>query len=161
MFELFIALFGGLIYGSKYFSEKAKMKAYGERQAVHQAIYNDVQSRYVASYETEQWAKDFISSGEHYDDICNWFAEDFQYVLGKDWKEKLHIPKKFLPISCIYGKQSYPWSMPSAHVMWAYHLLLAKKVRLTTAFLILDIPLAESMRRIHPSSLLSVSKDDS
>ena len=61
-----------------------------------------------------------------YDEICSWFAEEFRYVLGKDWKEKLRIPTKFLPMSCIYGKQ-YPWSMPSAHIMWVYHLLLAKQ----------------------------------
>lgn len=161
MFELFIALFGGAFYVGKYLTEAVKLKAYEERQLARTITLESIKARYMASYEMEQWARYFISSGGHYDDICNWFAEDFQYVLGKDWKEKLHIPKKFLPISCIYGKQSYPWSMPSAHVMWAYHLLLAKKVRLTTALLVLDIPLAESMRRIHPSSLLSVSKDDS
>lgn len=126
MFEFFIALFGGLFYGNKYSNEKSKLKAYDERRAIHEATYNDVQSRYVASYETERWAKDFVSSGEHYDEICSWFAEEFRYVLGKDWKEKLRIPTKFLPMSCIYGKQ-YPWSMPSAHIMWVYHLLLAKQ----------------------------------
>lgn len=127
MFEFFIALFGGLFYGNKYSNEKAKLKAYDERRAAYEATYNDIQSRYVASCETERWAKDFVSSGEHYDEICSWFAEDFRYALGKDWKEKLQLPTKFLPMSCIYGKQSYPWSMPSAHIMWTYHLLLAKQ----------------------------------
>lgn len=126
MFEFFIALFGGLFYGIKYSNEKSKLKSYDEQRAIHEATYNYIQSSYVASYETEQWAKDFASSGEHYDEICSWFAEEFRYVLGKDWNEKLRIPTKFLPMSCIYGKQ-YPWLMPSAHIMWVYHLLLAKQ----------------------------------
>ena len=126
MFEIFIALFGGLFYAGKYSNEKAKLKAYDDRQNAWMSTLESIQSRYVASYETGLWAKDFISSGEHYDEICSWFAEEFRYVFGKDWKEKLRIPTKFLPMSCIYGKQ-YPWLMPSAHVMWVYHLLLAKK----------------------------------
>lgn len=52
--SFFIALFGGLFYGSKYSNEKSKLKAYDERRAIHEATYNDVQSRHVASYDTEQ-----------------------------------------------------------------------------------------------------------
>lgn len=94
MFELFIALFGGAFYVGKYLIEAVKLKVYEERQLARTITLESIKARYVASYEMEQWARYFISSGEHYDDICNWFAEDFQYVLGKDWKEKLHIPKK-------------------------------------------------------------------
>lgn len=126
MFELFIALFGGLYYGCKYSSEKAKASAFDARRNARAATREDIKLRYVASYEAEQKAKDFLSSGEHYDEICSWFAEDFQYAIGNDWKEKLRMPKKYLPLVCVYGKRSYPWSMPSAHIMWAYHLLLAK-----------------------------------
>lgn len=127
MFEFFIALFGGLFYTNKYFNEKAKLKAFDFRQKEQLATLADIESKYSASLELEQWAKDFISSGDHYDEICTWFAEDFRYALGRDWKEKLLIPTEFLPMTRIYRKQDYPWVMPSAHVMWVYHLLLAKR----------------------------------
>lgn len=119
MFEFFIALFGGLFYGNKYSNEKAKLKAFDERQKAYSLTRDDIEARYVANYELEKWAKDFISSGQHFEDICNWFAEDFRYVFGSDWKNKLRIPPVY-PAPRTYMEAN-------SHGTWVYHLLLARK----------------------------------
>ena len=128
MFEFFIALFGGLFYGNKYSNEKAKLKAYDDRQNAWMSTLESIQSRYVASTELERWAKGFILKGDHFDDICNWFAEDFRYVFGANWKDKLRIPPK-APIldPKVYKNDAYSFSVPANHITWVYHLLLAKK----------------------------------
>lgn len=119
MFEFFIALFGGLFYGGKYSKEKSKLKDYEQRRMIYDSTYDSISSRYMASFETEHWAQDFVSSGKHYDELCDWFADDFEYVFGTNWKEILHIPpihpapKTFIEIS--------------NHGTWVYHLLLAKQ----------------------------------
>ena len=128
MFEFFIALFGGLFYGNKYSNEKAKLKAYDDRQSAWMSTLESIQSRYVASAELERWAKDFILKGDHFEDICNWFAEDFRYVFGANWKDKLRIPPKAPVLDPkVYKNDAYSFSVPANHITWVYHLLLAKK----------------------------------
>lgn len=122
MVDFFIALFGGLYYGGKYLNEKSKSKAYDRRVALYNATRNRIES-YVADYSTEQWAKNFVLSGKNYDKICDWFANDFRYVLGSDWKSKLQIPTH----SMYVARGMNPWSDPRAHVMWVYHLVLARR----------------------------------
>lgn len=128
MFEFFISLFGGLFYGNKYRNEKAKLKAFDERQKAYSLTRDDIEARYVANYELEKWAKDFILSGQHLEDICNWFAEDFRYVFGAYWKNKLQIPPKPPVLNPqIYKQEAYSFMLPVNHITWVYHLLLAKK----------------------------------
>lgn len=127
MFELFIALFGGLYYGNKYTTENSKLKAYDQKQNIWQNEYTGIKFKYGADYETEQWAKEFVASGKHYDEICNWFSEEFRYVFGDDWRKKLVIPTPSRNLRQLYGNKVFPWSLPCAHVMWVYHLLLAQR----------------------------------
>ena len=104
------------------------MKAYDQRQKLYSFMRLDIVSRYVASYDLEKWAKELVLSGNHFDDICNWFSEDFQYVFGDDWKEKLRIPPK-VPVldPKIYKSDAYSFLLPVNHITWVYHLLLARK----------------------------------
>lgn len=130
MFEFFIALFGGLFYLCKYCNEKFKEASFDERQMTYRAIRNSIESRYVLNDEAEREVKNFVSSGEHYDEICSLFAEEFRYVFGEDWKEKLIIPKLLFPIKCTCSKKITPFPLPmlpSVHSTWVYHLLLAKQ----------------------------------
>ena len=123
MFEFFIALFGGAYYAGKYAKDKADMRRYEQRAATKESVRLDIQSRYAADDKLEAWAKDFIASGKHFDEICDWFEEDFKYVLGSGWMDKLTIPKYRTTQTTVYSM----FSQPSSHAMWVYHLLLAKQ----------------------------------
>lgn len=127
MFEFFIALFGGLFYGNKYSREKSKQKAFEDKQSARMSTLESVRSRYVASTELERWAKDLILNGRNFEDICNWFAEDFRYVLGSDWKQKLRIPPNPMLHSGLSKNDAYSFCIPANHIYWVYHLLLAKQ----------------------------------
>jgi len=128
VFELFTALFGGLFYGNKYANEKKRLKEYDQKHVSWETKLDSIRSKYVATAETERWAKDFISKGEHFDDICIWFEKDFQYVFGAGWKDKLRIPPKPPVLNPqIYKADAYSFAVPTNHITWVYHLLLAKK----------------------------------
>lgn len=128
MFELFIALFGGLFYAGKYANEKSKLNAFDKNQRIWQATLDDIREKYEANYELEQWAKNFISSGEHFDEICNLFANDFRYVFGDDWRSQLRIPPRPPALDPkVYKKDAYSFLLPANHIYWVYHLLLATK----------------------------------
>lgn len=128
MFELFIALFGGLFLAGKYFSEKAAARSFDRRQHDYQVARDNIETKYAASYELEQWAKEFISSGEHFEEICGLFAEDFQYVFGDDWKNKLRIPPRPPVLDPkVYKNDAYSFLIPANHIYWVYHLMLAQK----------------------------------
>ncbi len=128
MFELFTALFGGLYYGGKYLCEKANESSYDNRMKKIEYARENIKFKYVASMELENWAKDFILSGEHFDDICDWFADDFRYVFGENWKNELRIPPRPPVLNPkIYKKDAYSFSMPINHITWVYYLLLAKE----------------------------------
>ena len=141
MLEFFIAFIGGLHYGSKYANEKSKLRSVNKSQKNRADALADIQLKYAANFETEQWAKDFVSSGKHFGDICDWFADDFRYVFGDSWETKLTIPTPTLPMVRIYGKNNYPWHMPSAHVLWVYHLLLASKGKIDSKALTCGFPI--------------------
>ena len=128
MFEFFLALFGGLFYGKKYSGAKTKLKAYDDRRNVWISTLEDIQSRYVASMELERGVKDLILKGNHFEDICNWLSEDFRYVFGANWKDKLSIPPRAPVLDPeTYKNDAYSFSIPANHITWVYHLLLAKK----------------------------------
>lgn len=124
MFDIFIALFGGLFYAGKYAKEKSEMKLADEQMANKEAIWSSLRSRYN-DYNTEIWAKKYLLSGENYNTICESFSEYFKYVLGEDWKEKLEIPNGYSVDyrTCLY---------PKHHAFWVYHMLLAQKSKIDT-----------------------------
>lgn len=126
MFEFFIALFGGLYYGGKFAKEKSDMRAYDKRHKSWQAMRDEIERQCASTFEVEQWTQEFIASGEHYEEICEWFADDFEYALGSDWKARLRIPRPGVPMSALYEPHSTPFAVPASHAMWTYHLLLAK-----------------------------------
>lgn len=129
MFELFIALFGGIYYGGKYLNEKSKLKSFDRAQEERRTYREYIKNKYCVSYEYSQEIKSRILSGEYYEDICNEFENDFKFVLGCDWKEKLRIPPK--PLNYVVDKKYlYTSFIPCNHIYWVYHLLLAKDGKL-------------------------------
>lgn len=126
MFELFIALFGGVFFIAKYANDQAKSKESDLRIRSQQELRELLRRKYEASHELEESAKEHIRCGAHYDEICEEFAEDFRYVFGSDWKSKLNIPHGLFYMRN-YRSKDYPWGMPSVHISWVYHLMLAKQ----------------------------------
>lgn len=124
MFEFFIALFGGLFYGNKFSKEKAELKAADRRIESMRARMNILQSKYGASFEFQNEVKKYISSGEHYDDICKLFQEDFRFALGEHWREILRIPKTAKEVD------DADFLYPALHTYWVYHLLLTVRGKL-------------------------------
>lgn len=116
MFELFIALFGGLFYCGKTLNEKARSKEFDRDMKCRNDTMANIRDKYAADDELTQQTKKIITSGKHFEDICNWLAEDLEYVFGDDWKKKLNLSAPFIETH-----------IPSSHEMWVYHLLLAKK----------------------------------
>lgn len=119
MFELFIALFGGMYYAGRFAYDNQKSREADYRIKMWKQRKNDIDSRYVADLETRERTKEYIRCGKYFEDICNTLCDDLRYVLGADWKSKLQIPK------------GYAWKTlalyPDRHEYWIYHLLLAKQ----------------------------------
>lgn len=53
MFNFFIALFGGLFYGSKSHHEQAKINEYEKKVAVQEAYRNSIKFKICASFQEE------------------------------------------------------------------------------------------------------------
>ena len=124
MFDVFIALFGGLYYAGKYSKEKSEMKLADENLDNKKMIWSSLRNKYT-DYNTEVWARKYLLSGDNYEEICNNFAEYFRYVLGDDWKNNLDIPNGY---SVDYRVAMYP----KQHIFWVYHMLLAEKSKIAT-----------------------------
>lgn len=122
MFEFFIALFGGIYYLSKYTNDKAKDKAYRVKFEEKMELQKNIRTRYEADEKLCRWAKRMILSGENYDKICEWFAEDLKYTFGTDWKSKLVIPHEY---PSFHSVDDFPTNI-QYHITWVYHLVLAK-----------------------------------
>ncbi len=127
MFEIFVALFGGLYYGTKYIGEKAERKKYDNEIAEWQKLRDDLRSRYAANLELEHRMEEMVLSGEHFDDICKWFADDFRYALGENWKETIRIPPNPMLSLRMSIKDAYDTWVPANHTYWVIRLLLAKQ----------------------------------
>lgn len=128
MFEIFILLFGGIYFGIKYINDKNKAKESENKLKEMQIRREYIQNKYCADMETSLKIKEYILCGEHFNEICDTFESDFQYVFGDDWREKLRIPPK-PPIldPKIYKSDAYSFLMPINHIYWVYHLMLAKE----------------------------------
>lgn len=128
MFNFFTALFGGLFYGSKNIYEKSKINQY---DISHQQIEQQ-KSRLKAligtTFEHEKIVKDYILSGNHYEEICNRHKDDFKFVFGDNWKEKLMIPPQPPVLDPkIYKAEAYSFYVPINHIYWVYRLMLANE----------------------------------
>lgn len=128
MFNLFTALFGGLYYGGKYTHEKSKINKYEKRMEEYEKSYNDLQSALCISFNSEQQIKEYILSGNHYEEICRQYAEDFKFVFGSKWEYILRIPP--LPPVLnpkVYKHDAYSFYVPCNHIYWVYRLMLASR----------------------------------
>ena len=122
MFEFFIALFGITYYIGRYAYDKVKLSAYDKSHAARESICDYIESTMTTSPQHEQDIKDYINSGDNYEDICEKFEEDFQFVFGSEWRSLLSIPHPRIFYS--KGERAY---IPSNHKYWVYHLILASE----------------------------------
>lgn len=128
MFNFFTALFGGLYYGGKYTHEKSKLNKYEKSAEEHKKCYNDLQSSLCISFNNEQRIKEYILSGNYYEEICREYAEDFKFVFGSKWEHILKIPP--LPPVLnpkVYKHDAYSFYVPCNHIYWVYRLILASR----------------------------------
>lgn len=124
MFEFFIALFGGLFYGNKFHQEKVELKEADRRIEKMRTQISVLQKKYGASFEFQNEVKRYISSGKHYDDICNLLQEDFRFALGEHWKDIICLPKTEKEVD------ESDFLYPESHTFWVYHLLLTVRGKL-------------------------------
>lgn len=123
MIDFLIALFGGAYYLGKSLNESSKNKNYERARKEWEKTRDEMVGKYCLSYMEEHELKNKILSGDIYDKICNEFKDDFEYVLGENWKQVLCLPKNrwdFIPQDKIEFSEDN-------HIYWVYHLLLASK----------------------------------
>lgn len=126
MFEFILALLGGTYYGSKTFNEKNKVKKFDYISEQRAIIRQNLRETICADYQMEKSVKDYISCGEHFDDICTEFESDFKNIFGDEWKEKIRIPPKATALNPdIYKANAYSFSVPANHIYWVYRIILA------------------------------------
>lgn len=96
MLDFFIALLGGLYYGGKYANEKAKDRKYYLSERKRDELYDHLHEMLTApGIEGAKFRRDAterVYSGDYYDEICEEFADDFQFIFGDQWKSVLAIP---------------------------------------------------------------------
>lgn len=145
MLDLFIALFGGLYYGGKYIHEKTKLNKYNYNASVWQKHCDDLRSSLCISIEDEYRVQDYVLTGVHYEEICESYAEDFEFVFGSKWIEALRIPP--LPPVLdpkIYKDEAYYFGNPYNHIYWVYRLILASKGKVDSWSLTMGMPIRGS-----------------
>lgn len=119
MVYLFIALFGILFYGCKILNEKSQLKEYYKTQEKINQTRELINNRVSADYELQLWAKEYVECGNNYTQICENFGKCFEFVFGDNWQNILVIPNN--------QRISYSYYLPSQHIYWVYHLLLASR----------------------------------
>lgn len=142
MFNLFTALFGGLYYGGKYTHEKSKLNKYEKSREEYKKCYDDLQSSLCVSIEDENRVKDYVLTGNHYEEICDSYAEDFKFVFGSKWIDILRIPP--LPPVLdpkLYKDEAYYFDNPYNHIYWVYRLILASKGKMDSWSLAMGMPI--------------------
>lgn len=120
------ALLVGLFLLGSYLCEKIQFKIADKRIEEGKKRNNYIRNRYSAGKEL-LIANEMLRDYKKYNEIYEWFADDFEYVFGADWKEKL----------CLSPSGST--CDPSAHTYWVYHLILAKYGKLRNPFHPLEI----------------------
>lgn len=139
MIWFFIALVEIICFGGLVCLEKIKEGEHNQNVARHRNARQSIEERYVDS-DIEHWAEDFVRSGQYYKEICELFSDDFEYVFGNDWEDKLKIPQKQLLSPGVYMRAYSIWR-PNSHAMWVYHLVLAQKGKIDRQLISHGLPL--------------------
>lgn len=128
MFDFFITLFGGLYYGRKYLNERSKDSNANKRIGDYNILRTDIESKLSASYHEEKQTKEYILSGNNFEEICKRFSSDFEFVFGELWQEVLQIPPRPPVLDPkIYKNDATSFCIPNNHIYWVYALLLASQ----------------------------------
>lgn len=126
MFEFLLALLGGSYYGSKALSDRDKVRKFDKMSEQQATLRQNLRDTICADYHMEKSVKDYISSGEHFDDICGEFESEFKDIFGNEWKDKIRIPPKAPVLNPdIYKDDAYSFSVPANHIYWVYRIILA------------------------------------
>ena len=118
MLNFFVTLFNGLYHAGRYFIEGSNEMAYNHNSKLREARIQELERKIRASTELTVSTEEYIRCGQYFEDICNEFKEDFEFILGDGWKDELNIPNG-------YYATYHP--TVSHHSFWVYHLILAKK----------------------------------
>lgn len=117
--ELLFALFVGLYFIIRYVYEKLDKAERDRRYYRWKDDIDELERNVEVDYKLKDYIEEFIDSGEHFEEICDELSEDFEFIIGKNWRNELDIPG---------GNPSNTESHHSGfHEKWTYHLLLAKK----------------------------------
>lgn len=128
MFEIFIALFGGLYYSGKLISEKLQhMEAerqYNERQKLDESFDKMV----AASPELKREVRDRLfkcygKSQEHIEAIYDELRDDFEFAFGKP----VDMSKVLCLLTMNMNQGEMLHEVPNRTYRWAYELLLSHK----------------------------------
>lgn len=89
MIDFFIALFGGIFYGTKLLSERLSNSEYNRRSEERKNINESMKQKIVASEELSQEAKEkaFLTKGktaEYIRSVYEELEDDFKFVFGDD-----------------------------------------------------------------------------
>ena len=91
MFELFIALFGGLYYGTKILGEKSAAKASDARFKRSSAILDTMD----CSTDDEINTFYLLTKPDSRMEALNTIADELRYIFGNDWASKYEPQKEF------------------------------------------------------------------
>ena len=160
MWELIIAVIGGLFLGYKYFSDKASKKAFDDRMQIYKSQFEEYSKRYEVTAEERRRFIDFVMSGEHYDELCAMFESYFIEVLGDDWKNKLHLPNPNMSAEDRkYWLKHKDNPRANWHSDWVYNLLLAHHKRLTSVYSVATITGDDKWRPFQIKTLKTVEDE--
>lgn len=123
MIDFFIALFGGTYYGSKILSERIKTRGVKQQVTNSNIAYSELCKNYGAGIDAWIKYRDYVFSGEHYEEIKARFSKEFEFALGYNWEQVLDLPKP--ETKHLYSLNVNPKGYD--HSTWVYHLCLATR----------------------------------
>ena len=110
-FIIILCVVVGLIYS--YTRRKQADKQLYE----YKTRWHDTYQKLVANGTLYAEIEKYVYGGEHFQDICENFEEDFKFIFGDGWKEELKIPPQYVAETI----DSY------IHTYWVTQLVLADK----------------------------------
>lgn len=168
MFELFIALFGGLFYGTKILSEKSSLKASNARRKRRSEVLRSL----FCDTATECRVIDSLAKSDSRFVVLNTIADELKYLFGDDWmdyyKPGIDLPSNYISTSKSY-KTGLPWWM-------AENILVAKQGKISTLMCIRDLIgsdeavdvqkktlgiMEKYIQKYHPNYYLVITPDNS
>lgn len=126
-FYFFVALIGALYYGFKWATDKGKSEYAEKRLEERLNSIDRYESRYGATFERQRAIEDKVLSGEYYNEICSAYEEDFKFVYGYNWKNRLLIP----PVGV--SQSSKVIKLPTPDYEWVCHLMLADEGKMNSS----------------------------